>query len=204
VNIELFKTPFHYLKINGLFSNEERGKMLEEIFLIKDLKAFSEPSSSLGATDEFGDYKNKNYSIFFDSIYAMRECSNVLSINRKLFSIFDEDELKNSWFFNGNSFNSDSTLVSYYENKDFYQPHRDYSYMTALTWMFKEPKSFTGGVLSFPNYGLDINVDNETTIVFPSNILHSVSEVFMKEEALGKNKGRVCMTQFLIREMAIE
>lgn len=200
MNIELFKTPFHYLKINGLFSKEERDKMLEEIFLIKNLTAFNEPKYSNGATDEFGDYKNKNHSVFFDSIYARRECSNVLSINRKLFSIFKEDELKDSWFFDGNNFNADTTLVSYYENKDFYQPHRDASYMTAVTWMFKEPKSFTGGVLSFPDYGLDINVDNENTIVFPSNILHSVSEVFIKEEGIGKDKGRVCMTQFLIRE----
>ena len=135
-----------------------------------------------------------------DRFFSERETSKILKINRKLFNLFYDNLFKDSWLFDSMRFTTDTTLISYYENTDFYKPHRDSAALTALTWFFEEPKCFEGGVFSFPKYNINIEADNETTIIFPSNILHAVSNIEMKKEYLGKNKGRYCMTQFIINE----
>ena len=88
-------------------------------------------------------------------------------------------------------------MVSYYENSDYYKSHRDDAIVTVLNYFFKEPKRFEGGEIIFTDYDLKFQVTNEITIIFPSNIKHEVSEIYLDKKYEGKGLGRFCMNQFL-------
>jgi len=45
---------------------------------------------------------------------------------------------------------------------------------------------------------IDIEVENNKCVIFPSNILHSVDKITMNDEDLNKKLGRFCITQFLL------
>ena len=96
-----------------------------------------------------------------------------------------------------NLYNNKSTLLSYYEDGDYYSAHQDASVLTAVTHIFKEPQTFQGGDLLFPDFNGEIKVRNNHTVIFPGMINHSVTKVTMNDEDLNKKYGRFCMTQFL-------
>ena len=89
------------------------------------------------------------------------------------------------------------TLISYYEDTDYYKSHRDDVLITALSYFFVEPKKFKGGEIIFTDFNLRFEVTNNTTIVFPSHIMHEVSEISLDEKDKGKGLGRFCMNQFV-------
>ena len=93
--------------------------------------------------------------------------------------------------------NKDFTLISYYENNDYYKAHADTSDITALTWLFKEPKRFTGGDLIFPDTEERIECKNNKIILFPGCIRHQVTEINMEKQHQNQKLGRWCITQFL-------
>ena len=117
--------------------------------------------------------------------------------NRKIFDKFDEIKSSHpSWFFNNFTCNFDTTQISYYEKNDYYGAHTDASILTALTWFYKEPKKFQGGDIFFTDYDLQHSIQNNSTLIFPSCIKHSVSTIEMGDENLNKRLGRFCMAQF--------
>ena len=195
LTVEVVTEPFHYLIIKGLFTKDERESMFNEMLLIKENNAFKNPEQSGGAVIDDINLK-RNSAIFFDEIYMDRGCSSVLKYNRKTIDLLLSDRCHDSWFFNRETFKSDSTLVSYYENADYYKSHKDQATITTLSYFFKEPKRFQGGVIKFTDYDIEFEVDTETTIAFPSNIRHEVSEIKMNDKDLGCSKGRFCMNQF--------
>ena len=64
--------------------------------------------------------------------------------------------------------NHDDTLISYYEDSEYYKPHEDIFNFAKLTWFFKEPKKFEGGDLVFTEFGEIVKCENNKCIVFPS------------------------------------
>ena len=200
MNIILNKEPFHYIEVYNLFTEEETTSMFNEMLHHEQKKIFLAEDETGGATDVDNPHlilkKNKGY--FWDELYRNRNCSDILKINPKLFDdVFNSDEIqKNSWYFRNMFINMDKTLISYYENSDYYNPHSDKSMFTALTWFYKEPKSFTGGDLVFSEYNIAIPCQKNYTIIFPSQIQHSVTPVEMDKELLGKGYGRFTMSQF--------
>lgn len=190
MNIDIVTEPFHYIKIKDLYSNEERKTLMKELLYLNESGAFRGPNETMSA----GGNRKRNVGVFLDE---NKNNSEICRISKKPFNLFTGGYFKDSWFFNRKALNNRSTLVSYYENNDFYKTHGDSSVITALTWFFETPRCFNGGVLSFPEYNIDVDVDNRTTLLFPGNIKHSVSIVKMKDEYIGKNKGRYCMSQFL-------
>jgi len=90
----------------------------------------------------------------------------------------------------------DSTLISYYEDTQYYKPHADLAKYSVLIWVFKEPKKFTGGDLILTDLDLKIECKNNRMVLFPGMCLHEVTEIKMKK---GKNKlgdGRWCIVHF--------
>lgn len=197
--IKYYEGIIPYITIENFYDDRELDQIwLELDFLCEDKKLLS-PEESGSAQADFKNLKS-NRSIWLDDFYSDRRSSNILEVNRKLFS-------NNSQIYKGHPFwgfsnfdcRLDTTLISYYENSDYYEPHVDRSHLTCLTWFYKEPKKFTGGDLSliYQNYKVDITLRNNFTVIFPSLIYHSVSKVIMNEKDVGKKYGRFCMTQFL-------
>lgn len=139
-----------------------------------------------------GEPKKRNIGVFLDDVYRERNYSNVLKLNRKIYGIqLDKpstilNQLRES--------NHDTTLVSYYENEAHYKSHKDYSVLTAVTYLYKQPKAFEGGDLVLTEYGYAFEPWFNRTYIMPGVVEHEVTEVTMKPEDCGKGLGRYCIS----------
>jgi hypothetical protein len=186
--------PFHYICVEQMYNEKELELIWEEMMFLTRPCKLQPPSETSSACTASGEPLKSNKGIFLDETYNNRNLSNILTVNRKL---FDSEVLtwKESWFFNKKYITRDFTLLSYYENEDYYESHVDRATVSALTWFFREPRKFEGGELCFTDYDLTIPLENNFTIVFPSNICHEVSAV--KGENILWGEGRYCMSQFM-------
>ena len=191
------QNPFPYLKIENMYSEEELELIAEELKFLTYPEKLDEPLFT-GSAKEEGKVIKENKGLFLDNIYKKREISNILKINRKLFSLEYMDSYANLSFGYKSikECNHDATLISYYENGGYYKPHKDISTHTAVTWFFREPKLFTGGDFYFTEYKEKIEIKHNMTVMFPSFVLHSVDEVSMPKD-LPPGFGRYSMTQFI-------
>lgn len=149
------------------------GKLLKQNMVAPLMKIYNEPQYS----DIFNSFK-KIYDEEFNQIM---------------------DDMNNEFrYYSSSSHLSNRSFISYYENNDYYKLHKDNAILTFLYWVNKEPKSFTGGDLTIPEIGVDVEYKNNRLVVFPSHLLHSVSPV----EMIGDNKplsgyGRYCISYFM-------
>lgn len=186
--------PFHYIYVEDFYSEGELELIWEELKFLSRPGKLQSPEVTGSAHDEQGKPLKRNAGLWLDQVYSGgRHISNILSVNRKLFSsgVLDSSE---SWFFNDKVIYKDYTQISYYQDGDGYGTHKDKASITALTWFFREPREFEGGDLIFPNHGVTIPVRNNCTIIFPSQMPHEVSTVVAPNLNFGG--GRYCMSQF--------
>ena len=66
------------------------------------------------------------------------------------------------------STNVNQTVLHYYEDTDYYLPHRDNSAFTCLVWMYKEPRKFEGGELTIDALDQKVELRNNRLVIFPS------------------------------------
>jgi hypothetical protein len=92
--------------------------------------------------------------------------------------------------------NKDSTLISYYEEDDHYDPHHDTFLWTCLIWMVREPRLFTGGDFDFPESGYEVKLKNNRAVFFPCCYLHRVSPVKFHTQPKETGYGRYTITHF--------
>jgi len=196
-----FNGLFPYITIENIYDDDELYLIWEELNFLCHNKNFLPPEKSGTATDE-GKILKRNKCIWLDDFYSDRKNSNILELNKKAISLDNQEKIfrKNtSWFFKNIEPRRYNTLISYYENDDYYHPHKDCALVTALTWFYKEPKKFRGGdlLLHYDKEAFMIEVKTNIMVLFPSCITHSVTKIQMKEEDCNKKNGRFCMTQFL-------
>ncbi len=191
--------------IDKFYNKDVEEKIMQELlFLTNDERKLKDPKNSGSAwnADETAPggkkYLKKNKAHSLDTIYLDRSASNILTENRKLFSEEVVQELINfhTIFRYVKYVNTDATLVSYYENSDYYLPHRDDATMTAITWFYQKPKSFLGGNLRLEE-SLEIECIHNRCVIFPSIALHSVNEITVESEKVGLNYGRFAISQFM-------
>jgi Rps23 Pro-64 3,4-dihydroxylase Tpa1-like proline 4-hydroxylase len=201
MEIKCHNNQFPYVTISNTYDNNELKDIWEELIFLFDSNKFIEPNEKISAVDGHGEYSKNNLSAFLDDIYSNnRKQSKILNTNRKIFTNFDLIfNYHSSWFFKNFKCSNDYTLMSYYENGGFYKPHKDSATVTVLTWFYKEPRKFLGGDLYLTCNGTTIKeeLQNNKTVIFPSMITHSVSEVKMGLKDQNEKFGRFCMTQFL-------
>jgi hypothetical protein len=92
--------------------------------------------------------------------------------------------------------NSDSTLISYYEENDHYDSHHDTFQWTQCTWFVREPRLFTGGDFDFPESGFEVKLKHNRTVFFPCCFLHRVSPVKFHTQPKEIGFGRYTITHF--------
>lgn len=198
MQVTLCKEPFEYIIIDNTYTEEE----LNLIFLELDFWAMSNnlmgPEHTGTARCIDGTIKKNNVGIFLDDVYTNRNYSNVLKLNRKIYSVQTKEPsiivnfLKQS--------NYDTTLLSYYENKCSYKSHKDESFLTAVTYLYKQPKAFEGGDLVLTDYGIAFEPWFNRTYIMPGVVEHEVTEVTMKTEDCGKSLGRYCISNFIHKD----
>ena len=198
MKVEYITDPFPYTLIDDFYDQKELDGIWQELDFYCYPEKLYPSDKTMPALDQHGNVMKKNHGLSLDAVYRdQRILSNILSINRK---ILQSDTIKNhpSWFYQNLYIDLDFTLLSYYENGDYYKPHQDSGTLTILTWLYKgEEKKFSGGDFHFTDFNIDIEVKNNRMIIFPSMIWHAVDKIKMKEEDLGQGLGRWCLTQFL-------
>jgi Rps23 Pro-64 3,4-dihydroxylase Tpa1-like proline 4-hydroxylase len=190
-----------FLVIDDFYTDEEQMHIWKELdFLTYDRKLMPPEETGTAHDQTTGEALKKNSALFLDGMYARRELSNILNLNRKLFSqeIIDEFNGMDNCFKYIHHTNYDATLISYYEEKDYYKAHTDSSILTYLYWCHKEPKKFEGGDLILPEIDEGITYKNNRLVIFPSWRLHEVTPIKMIEEVEPySGYGRYCITNFV-------
>ena len=186
----------NYIRIDDFYDEDELALIWEELKFLTYRHKLNPPLK----TGQSKPMMKKNAGLFLDDLYSDRNISNILRVNRKIFSkdvmkkYNDLSEMHENIF----NCNQDTTLISYYENEGFYKPHSDTAVVTALTWFFKEPKQFTGGDLVFSAFNKTIEIENNMLLVFPSVVKHEVTAVSMEKDIPKFSRlGRYCMSQFM-------
>ena len=182
--------------VDDFYNDDELKKQMSEAVFLTD--KMWEPGMTGGAVDKFGKVMKGNAGIWTNAVFSRPEMSNIEEVNKKLFTDEFIDLVKNEHYFFEYLYetNAKSTLISYYENEDYYSPHRDHGLITVLSWLYQEPKRFSGG---------DLTIEDEVTIeckhnrlaIFPSLLYHGVSSVSLSEEYKNQYLGRYTIAQFI-------
>jgi hypothetical protein len=190
----IVKDPIPFLIIDNTYTKEEQVKIFRELdFLSEKLLT---PDQTASAKKDNGELKN-NTGLFLDYAYSNRNVSDILSVNRKIFSQEVMDKLS-SCHYAYNQFrhiNYDITLISYYDDKSSYFSHTDSNAITAVTWFFKSPINFTGGDFTFTDFNKQVELKNNRTVIFFGCYKHEVSEVKIKDSSIPFS-GRFTISQF--------
>jgi hypothetical protein len=201
VDFVVLTEPFPHVIINNSFTPEELKLIWVELQFLSQPHKLQPPEQTGTAwkLDSSGNriFSKNNAGLWLDDIYKDRNLSDILKFNRKIFdATFIEDIVKQHWFFNYLKYcNNDMTLLSYYEDGGYYKPHPDVATITVVTHLFKEPRLFEGGDLSFPDFDYNVGLVNNRTIMFPSIIEHEVSNV--KVNSNEELSGRFTISQFI-------
>lgn len=195
--IDNTEKPFPFLLVRDFYTSDELSLIWKELDFLTRPEIMVPGNMTNPNVDATGVYSKKNKVHFLDEVYTNRQTSNILTLNRKVVQPdvitafadlnFGYNAIKNC--------NVYYTQVGYYENADYYKSHSDAGNYTALTWLFKEPKKFSGGNLTFTDYGYTIEIENNMMAIFPSFVLHEVDEI--KLDDMSTNNGRYVIAQFL-------
>jgi hypothetical protein len=190
----IVKEPIPFLIIDDTYDKEEQVQIYNELDFFVD--KLQRPEETGSAKDKDGNIK-KNKGIFLDSVFSNRKFSNILQVNRKLFSNEVRDNLFKCHYAYRllNNTRHDNTLISYYDSGGSYFSHADDSVITIVTWFFKTPKNFTGGEFKFTDYNLDVEVKNNRSVMFFSSYNHEVSEVTIIDKTVPAS-GRFTLSNF--------
>lgn len=199
--MKFVETESPIVVIDEFYNEKELNLIWQELNFLTSASKLQSPKETYGAVDEQKTQLKSNHGVFLEDIYQDRKFSNILTLNRKMFSpdiiktlISVSPEFKYS-----ENINYDVTLLSYYENNDFYKGHRDRSVLSYIYWCNKEPIKFSGGDLHFEELNQTIGYRNNRLVVFPSHYIHVVSNVEMEDKE-SKNKfstfGRYSMSTF--------
>lgn len=178
---QFFTDPVAFCIINDYYTEDEVEQILQNLDNLRN--ELQTPENTGSARNISGQLRKQNKGVFIENDESV-----LIKLNRKLFGEVAWDLSKHNWFYDYLKQDVyDRTLVSYYEDGGYYKPHRDKSIVTAIYYVWKEPKSFDGGELYFGEF--KVPIVNNCLLVFPSTTEHEVKMV--------KGSGRWAITQFV-------
>lgn len=184
-----YDTPVPHCIIRNYYTQQELHKIFAEIKFLED--KLLPPEQTGTAIDENNKPKKRNKGIFIDDLYTKREMSSILQMNKKIASNEIWIHLNGKhWFYNylkPSERLTAKTLLSVYDDGDYYKSHTDSAMVTAISYHWNEPKPFEGGELYFGDYRVPI--ENNSLLIFPSCTEHEVK--------CTKGTGRYAITQFI-------
>lgn len=190
-----------YTTFENVYDEGELALIWKEAEFLCHPSKLLPPALTASALDANGNYSKQNSCIWMDKLYVSRNISNYLTLYKKALNVFvkskdkyvAEDLSLKSYFYTS----ADVTLMSYYEDKDYYDTHIDMASYTYIFWLFKEPKKFTGGDLHFPELNETVKVKSNMAILFPSHLEHKVDKIEMCDTIDRFNcNGRFAFTTF--------
>lgn len=179
-----------YALIRDVYSAGEVVKIKQEIVALRHK---ARVNSTGPAQDLLGRSLNYADSMWVDIEYEDREKSNILTLNRKLFTSDISEQLAqhSAYFAHIRHSTRDSTLLNFYTSGAEYKKHRDQSIFTALT--FFRFGDFTGGQLEFSDFDEWVEPEENTMVIFAGCIKHHAHKVNAESE----HCFRASMAQFI-------
>lgn len=183
--------------VENTYDSSEQQKIWEDIEIIRQQNLMKSPKDTGGAKNYFtGSYVKNNYGTYLNSLHNTGVIKHILPLSEKIFShptIVEAVVSLGPVYELYRQINNSGNLISYYEDSDFYDAHIDQSVFTVLTWWYREPKMWNGGILKFTDMNLEIDPNYNRTIIFPSCFRHEVSPVEMQK---GSTSGRYTVSHF--------
>jgi len=191
---------FPFLVIDNWYTpNEEKAVWKElDFFSATPKENTDRAENTIVAKYPDGTPKSHAYRYYLEGFYEKRELSPILNCMYKqrtpeFHNIIDKI-LPYSRMFLGS--NKDSSLISYYEEKDHYESHHDAFQWTCLIWMVREPRLFDGGDFKLDESDIEVKLKNNRMVMFPCCYLHSVSPVKFHTQPKEVGYGRYTITHF--------
>ncbi|NDB30204.1 2OG-Fe(II) oxygenase [archaeon] len=183
--------PTPHILLYDVFDEETLPLIWKELDFIHPILV---DGSNTAPAETDGHILKNNKGKFIYDVYANINYSTICKQVRNIaFNSNMQDFWKDNWIKEMyNTTNWDSTLISYYDNGSYYAPHVDTAVFTMLLWLWKEPKSFSGGDFSFTRTYHNIECQNNSGIIFLSSEKHGVSKVNLKTP----DYGRYCISVF--------
>jgi predicted 2-oxoglutarate/Fe(II)-dependent dioxygenase YbiX len=197
----------HYLKVENYFNEQELEEIWRELDHLNRPGVFESGSGRLGAAydQETGSPLKVSSGLWIHEVYKHPKFSAIHKHMGKLFNGYTSEYASLDYSnYAALLTEASSQLINYYECEDHYKPHRDNAVATALHWLWKEPKKFEGGELTFTHTGETIPLTNNTMIIFPSYAMHEVSTVWMEPLDCNKGLGRYCLSTFLFNSLKLD
>lgn len=194
---------FPILIIDNYYTKQEENFVWNELnFLLSDDKKNlhrSEKGKDV-ARDEKGNAKGTSYRFYMDNIYTpeYRHTSPILRLLKKVQTL-DFHKIIEKLVPYGRLFsqtNSDSTLVTYYEDNDKYDTHIDTFMFTQCTYFVREPRIFEGGDLVFKDIETKVNLKQNRSVFFPSCFYHQSTPINFKRNIDSIGFGKFTISHF--------
>jgi hypothetical protein len=187
--------------IDEFYEKDSCRKILDELkFLSNDNKLLTPEYTGSAYNELNGEriYRKRNLAIGIDNIYINRNISNILTENRKIFTLDVVDRLieENIFFRYIKNTNLDHTILNYYVDNDYYEDHIDDAVITAISFFYNLPKKFEGGELIIEQK-LKIDCNYNRIVIFPSFLNHSVNKVILNDNNQNSRNGRYSITQLM-------
>ena len=190
MRIEYSDAPCPHVLLHEFFSEEELKLVWQEIELVRLSYQTFDGYDTGAATNSDGESLKQNSGSFLYDIYRDKKFSPILKATEQNLFYNKWYESFDHWF--GRLYakmNHLSSLLNEYNDGDHYKPHQDNDIFTALIWLWKEPKSFSGGNFYFTNYDKKIIPENNSGIIFLGSEHHAVDTVH--------GDGRYCISTFI-------
>jgi len=180
--------------LDNIYTPSEVNSLLKECEYLHDRLLGPEQTHS---AKKDGKTLKQNSGIYLENFFIDKKQSSIHQITRKIFTTPFGEMLQNidTFFEYYIRTNADNTLLSYYENSDFYEEHVDVSLFTMCTWIHKTPKAFTGGDFII-NGEIKVDCENNRCVIFPSILKHKVTPVTIEKINQDQIKGRFTISQF--------
>ena len=200
VKVNIDNPVFPFLVVDNWYLPEEEKAIWKELDFIScaPRNYHKKDENTIVATDKDGNAKSNAFRFYLSSYYTDEVISPIMNglykqKSPEFHKIIGQITPQGRAFL---SSTGDSTMVSYYENKQHYKPHHDTFMWTCLIWMVREPRKFTGGDFILNEPEVEIKLRNNRMVMFPCNYLHEVTPVFMKEQPKEMGWGRWTITHF--------
>lgn len=187
MNAEFYIEPVPHCVIRNVYTQDDTDKIFKEIDFLKT--RLKDPKFTGSALFPDGNPKKRNTGMFLEETYGLPQFSDIVTINRKLFPVIVDIVKDKHWVFRyltGDAVKI-TTLLSCYDEEDYYKSHIDQGVLTCISYIWREPKTFEGGDLYFGDYRVPI--ENNSLLLFPSCTEHEVKNV--------TGHGRFSITQFV-------
>jgi Rps23 Pro-64 3,4-dihydroxylase Tpa1-like proline 4-hydroxylase len=193
------------MEINLISAGKLDYVLIKDFYLPEELKLIKDELKELhkhvdlfnsGSAHRKGRSLRKGKGLFLEELTNGRQFINSSVIYRLSKKLYSENIYKaireHGYFFNSfEDLDNDATLISYYENDDYYETHTDRAVASCITFITLD--KFSGGTLEFPQFGQVIEPTDNTMVIFPSAVKHKVNLVKSDKEG----PCRVSITSFL-------